>query len=170
MNPLIFGAYGETNTAFNKLLSAAAEVGSIRHQAALGVNSPEKAKAVLLWQLRRKLAAAIVRANLNCLQFLMGHLGISRNNSWETSVRRRQQARSRFFNSSDPSVVTDQFRNAYSTYSDRTRDGIFYSSDSWQDLLLISVISVFCSAFRSHIFDHLSIEISFTSRSFKRII
>ena len=126
INPLIFGAYGETNAAFNKLLSAAAEVGSIRHQAALGVNSPEKAKAVLLWQLRRKLAAAIVRANLNCLQFLMGHLGISRNNSWETSVRRRQQARSRFFNSSDPSVVTGQFRNAYSTYSDRTRDGMFY--------------------------------------------
>ena len=126
VKPLVFGAYGETNAAFNKLMAAAAEVGSSRHQAALGVNSPEKAQSVLLWQIRRNLAAAIIRANLDCLQFLMGHLGISRNNSWETSIRRRQQARRRFFNSSDPSVVTSQYRNAYSTYSGSARDGIFY--------------------------------------------
>ena len=44
VDPLIFGASGKTSAAFNKLMSAAAEVGSIRHQAELGVNSPKKCR------------------------------------------------------------------------------------------------------------------------------
>ena len=77
VHPIIFGAYGDTNDEFNKPLSSVAEIGSIRLQAALCVQNQDQTRSVLLWQLRRKKAAAIVWANVDCLQTLVGHLGDS---------------------------------------------------------------------------------------------
>ena len=126
VNPLVFGAYGEINKEFAELLSSVAELASTRLQAALGVNNQDQAKAVLLWQLRRKLAAAIIKANMDCLQSLMGHIGNFSSYSSELSSRRRQEARRRFFGNSDPSVVLSQFRSHFSTFPGCTRREIFH--------------------------------------------
>ena len=126
VNPLVFGAYGEINKEFTELLSTVAESASIRLQAALGVNNQDQAKAVLLWQLRRKLAAAIIKANMDCLQSLMGHIGNFSSYSSELSSKQRQAARRRFFGNSDPSVVSGQFRTYFTTFPRGTGREIYH--------------------------------------------
>ena len=124
VHPIIFGAYGDTNDGFNKLLSSVAEIGSTRLQAALGTQTQDQARLVLLWQLRRKMAAAVIRANMDCLQLRMGYLGNT--TGYGAPRRRRQQARRRFFGNLDPSEVTAQFRNSFSTYPGCTRGEVYH--------------------------------------------
>ena len=48
------GHFGEINPRFDRLLGDAAEVGVLQLQDAIYTKTPEQARAVLLWQLRRK--------------------------------------------------------------------------------------------------------------------
>jgi len=124
VHPLVFGHYGEVCKSTDQLLRSAAEVGARRLQGALYVKTPEQAAAVLLWQLRRKVSAAILRANLDCLQNHMQHLS----KTAAASRRCRDAARRRFFRGGDPSSASYQYNRThflmwvYTRQSHRTRD------------------------------------------------
>ena len=88
---------------------------------AMYTKTQEQAAAVLLWQLRRKMSATILRANLNCLQELMKHL----HQNGTASRRCREDARRRFFRGGDPSTASYQYNSAYSNFP-RDRWGTCY--------------------------------------------
>jgi hypothetical protein len=116
--PLVAGHFGEINKGFDKLLGDAAELGVQQLQNALYTKTADQARAVLLWQLRRKMLAAICRANLNCMQGLMVHLGTS--GATAQSHARRANARRYFFPHGDAANASYQYRSSHSNFS---RDG-----------------------------------------------
>ena len=118
VSPLVAGHFNEISRGFDKLLGDAAELGAQQLQNALYTKSATQARAVLLWQLRRKMAAAICRANINCLQDLMAHLGTSGANA--RSHARKANARRYFFPRGDPANTGYQHR---ATHSNFPRDG-----------------------------------------------
>ena len=69
----------------------------------------EDTEAVLLYQLRRKTAVAICRANLDCLAGRMQHLG----GLAAQAKRNRDDSRRRFFTYGDPSHASYEYRRAY---------------------------------------------------------
>ena len=109
MTGLVAGHFGEISKGFDTLLHRAAETGAARLQRALYQKTPERAKAVLLYQLRRKIAAAICRANLDCLAGRMQHLG----GLAAQAKRNRDDSRRRFFTYGDPSHASYEYRRAY---------------------------------------------------------
>ena len=100
---------------FNALLHQAAKLGSIRLKGSLSVKSDQQASAILLHVLRRKMASAIFRAHLNCLQTLRGFVG---NSGHARTEQRRADARRRFFPGGDPSASTAQYRNTHRMMDD----------------------------------------------------
>ena len=78
-----------------------------------GAPSPELARAVLLNRLRRKTAAAIFTANLQCLQNRMQHLGTGNQGQ---ARRRREQSRRRFFLGGDASWASYRYREEHENY------------------------------------------------------
>eukprot|EP00037_Helgoeca_nana_P028923 m.342991 g.342991 ORF g.342991 m.342991 type:complete len:727 (+) comp27865_c4_seq3:52-2232(+) len=107
--PLVFGHYGEICYEFDRLLQEAAETGAARLRDALYVKTAEQAKTVLLWKLRRKMAASIFRANLDCFQSQMEHL------TGDAGSARRNHAfaRKRFFARGDLSRTTYEYRQTH---------------------------------------------------------
>ena len=105
---LVFGWYGEVNKAFEQLLGVAAQLGSLRLHTEMNCHSPLHAKGVLMWNLRRDLAAAIGRANMNFLfarrALLVGDVAAAQ--------KRLADARRRFFRSGDPSYPTYSYDRA----------------------------------------------------------
>jgi hypothetical protein len=81
------------------------------------------ARAVLLWQLRRKVASAIFRANLNCLRDLMTHIRDKGN--WAGSTQRKAEARRRFFAHGDAANASYQYRAAHSNFPRDSRDAFY---------------------------------------------
>ena len=103
--PLVFGWFGEINLEFDELLEEIAETGAARHWRDMCATTPATAKGTILWQLRRKVAAAILRSNVRLLHdrlcFAVGgqtHPG--------DAFGRRRSARARFFNDGDPFSAT----------------------------------------------------------------
>ena len=113
--PFVFGAYGEINKSFDKFLQQAASMGSLRLREALYVKSKARASAILLYVLRRKIASAIFRAQLNCLQSLMEQVGYT---GQARADQRRVIARRRFFPDGDPAAAATQYWNAHHTMGD----------------------------------------------------
>ena len=116
--PLVFGWYGEVNKAFEQLLGVAAQLGSLRLHTEMNCHSPLHAKGVLMWKLRRDLAAAIGRANMNFLfarrALLVGDVAAAQ--------KRLADARRRFFRSGDPSHPTYSYdRSRYQHYANAWR-------------------------------------------------
>ena len=70
-------------------------------------------RAVLLWRLRKKMTAAIFRANLDALESLMEHLS---GNAAAASAR-RAHSRRRFFEHGDASRASYAWRSSHSTFS-----------------------------------------------------
>lgn len=112
VKPLVFGHYGEICKSFDRLLRTASRVGAQRLQGALYVKTPEQAAAVLLWQLRRKVASAVLRANVNCLQDLMPNLF----RYGPSSQRNREEAQRRFFSRGDASSTSYQYDRSHSNF------------------------------------------------------
>ena len=103
--PLVFGWFGEINLEFDELLVEIAETGAARHWRDMCATTPATAKGTILWQLRRKVAAAILRSNVRLLHdrlcFAVGgqtHPG--------DAFGRRRSARARFFADGDPFSAT----------------------------------------------------------------
>jgi hypothetical protein len=109
VNPLVFGHFGEICYEFDRLLQQAAETGAARLRDALFVKTAEQAKTVLLWKLRRKLAASIFRANLDCFQSQMEHLSGDAGNA----RRNHAFARKRFCARGDLSRTTYEYRQTH---------------------------------------------------------
>ena len=75
---LAFGWYGECNPALEQLLSRAAEFGSQHLWQPMMAASRGKARGILMWNLRRKIGAAIVRANGMLLMDRVAQPGVKR--------------------------------------------------------------------------------------------
>jgi len=123
VKPLVAGFFGELNDGFEAMLGQVAEVGVRQLQDALYTKTPEQARAVLLWQLRRKMAAAILRANLNCLQSLMTN--ISPNGVGVGSEAHRFNARKYFFPRGDAASCSYAYRSTHANFP-RDMGGAFY--------------------------------------------
>ena len=109
--PLVFGHFGEISKGFDRLLVKAAKIGADRLKDALYVKTVHQAKAVLTWRLRRTMAGAIFRAQLDCLQCQMQHLTSSSN----ANRKRRAYARQRYFGD-DVSRSSYHFRTSFSNF------------------------------------------------------
>ena len=110
--PLVVGPYGEVNKELDTLMRKSAEVGAARLQDAMYAKTPEQASAVLLWQLRRKLVAASLRATLNCLHEQLGHVS----GGAAAATKRRAAARKRFFPGGDAAHASYHYRASFSTF------------------------------------------------------
>jgi hypothetical protein len=121
---LVAGHFGEIIKGFDKLLGDVAEIGVQQLQNALYTKTADQARAVLLWQLRRKMLAAICRANLNCMQGLMMHLGTS--GATAQSHARRANARCYFFPHGDAANASYQYRSSHFNFSRDGGGGVHY--------------------------------------------
>ena len=72
---LTFGWFGECSPALEHLLSRTAEFGSQRLWQPMMAASQGKARGILTWKLRRKVGAAVVRANAMLLMDRVAHAG-----------------------------------------------------------------------------------------------
>ena len=93
MEALAFGWFGECSPALEHLLSRAAEFGSQHLWQPMMAASRGKARGILMWKLRRKIGAAIVRANAMLLMDRVAHTG----GDAAAAYSRQSRAESRFF-------------------------------------------------------------------------
>ena len=110
---LAFGWFGECSPALEHLLSRAAEFGSQHLWQPMMAASRGKARGILMWKLRRKIGAAIVRANAMLLMDRVAHTG----GDAAAAYSRQSRAESRFFRgggggAAEASYAHRQQRNA----------------------------------------------------------
>ena len=99
---VVFGWFGEINREFDALLCTAAELGAERLWSDLNCPSTERATSVLVWSLRRKMAAAIARANVD---LLLGRVSLLSGDP-NAAASRSAVSQARFFNGVDPAFST----------------------------------------------------------------
>jgi hypothetical protein len=105
---LVFGWFGEINIDFDNLLCTAAEIGAERLWSDLNCTTIEHAKGVLVWSLRRKMAAAIARANVD---HLFGRISLLTGDP-NAAASRRAASQARFFRNHDPAFSTHAHHQA----------------------------------------------------------
>ena len=99
---LAFGWFGECSPALEHLLSRAADFGSQHLWQPMMAASQGKARGILMWKLRMKIGAAIVRANAMLLLDRVAHTG----GDAAAAYSRQSRAESRFFRGGDPAEAT----------------------------------------------------------------
>ena len=124
---LAFGWHGECSPALERLLSRAAEFGSQRLWQPMMAASRGKARGILMWKLRRKIGAAVVRANAMLLMDRVAPAG----GDAAAAHSRQSRAESRFFlgrGAAEASCAHGQHRNAALDGRRRDRGSGFMSS------------------------------------------
>ena len=103
---LVFGWFGECvskcSPDLEHLLSRAADFGSQRLWQPMVAASQGKARGILMWKLRMKIGAAIVRANEMLLMDRVAHTG----GDAAAAHSRQSRAESRFFRGGNPAEAT----------------------------------------------------------------
>ena len=105
---LALGWFGEINRGFDSLLCTAADIGAERLWSDLNCTTVAHAKGVLVWPLRRKMAAAISRANVN---HLFSRIALLTGDP-AAAASRRAASSARFFASQDPAFSTAAYNQS----------------------------------------------------------
>ena len=104
--PIVAGAFGEINKAFDALLKHAAQVGAERLLRRMRLSPAPRAKGLLLQQLRVKIGPTILRGQGAMLMAKLSHVGPT---AAQTSRRNQRSAERAFFHPLDIERIGDFF-------------------------------------------------------------